>query len=225
MANTSYIKNAYRSGFTPGKTLPKISTSLDSVRSYQFEVRFHEIPPFANSLGNLTQGLNAGTLGGAIQAAVGLAGLEQQNVLTTAAKQVSPIGGSVDDIVVDRLNDKVYYPGKYTPENVTITFDNQLLSTATPTLYNWFKTIYDPISGDAVKLAAPGGPGNRSFKCSKMTIMELDNTNDPHAFIQVYGVYPTTVRFSEKNYSTNDFSTVEVTFRFDFMDYGKGIAN
>jgi hypothetical protein len=76
-----------------------------------------------------------------------------------------------------------------------------------------------------MKLAAPGGPGNRSFKCSKMTIMELDNTNDPHAFIQVYGVYPTTVRFSEKNYSTNDFSTVEVTFRFDFMDYGKGIAN
>src|SRR5210317_649610 len=143
----SYLKNDYRANFEPGKTLPKISTKLDSVRLYQFEVKFFGVP----------------------QEFIG-----SQQVLTAAAKQVSPIGGSVDDIVVDRLNDKVYYPGKYTPENVTITFDNQLLSTATPTLYNWFKTIYDPISGDAVKLAAPGGPGNRSFKCSKMTIMELD---------------------------------------------------
>jgi hypothetical protein len=221
MANNSYLKNEYRSNFTPGKTLPRISTDLDSVRSYQFEVRFSEIPNFAEEAATILPG----GVGPLVQAVGSLAGGGASNQMTAAAKQVSPIGGSVDDIVVDRLNDKVYYPGKYTPENVTITFDNQLLSRSTPAIYNWFKTIYDPITGDAMKLAAPGGPGNRSFKCSKMTIMELDNTNDPHAFIQVYGVYPTTVRFSEKNYATNDFSTVEVTFRFDFMDYGKGIAN
>jgi hypothetical protein len=144
-----------------------------------------------------------------------------QQVLTAAAKQVSPIGGSVDDIVVDRLNDKMYYPGKFTPENVVITFDNQLLSQTTPALWNWFKTIYDPMTGDMTKLSAPGGPGNKSFKASKMTVLELDNTNEPHAYIEMYGVYPTGVRFSEKNYATNDFSTVEVTFRYDFVDYDK----
>jgi len=221
MANNSYLKTAYRSDFTPGKTLPRISTDLDSVRSYQFEVQFHEVP---NVLENALDAL--GVVGGAVQAAVRSAGgLSTQNVLTTAAKQVSPIGGAVDDIVVDRLNDKVYYPGKFTPENVTITFDNQLLSRATPALYNWFRTIYDPLTGDMMKNAAPGGPGNRSFKCSRMTILELDNTNDPHAYVEVYGVYPAGVRFSEKNYATNDFSTVEVTFRFDFMDYDKGLPN
>tara|TARA_R100000664_G_C2755468_1_gene143181 strand:- start:260 stop:850 length:591 start_codon:yes stop_codon:yes gene_type:complete len=190
----SYLKNDYRANFKPGETLPKISTKLDSVRSYQFEVRFFGVPQeFINS----------------------------QQVLTAAAKQVSPVGGATDEIVVDRLNDKMYYPGKFSPEAVTITFDNQLLSQTTPTLWNWFKTIYDPITGDMTKLAAPGGPGNKSFKASKMTILELDNTNEPHAFIEMYGVYPTGVRFSEKNYATNDFSTVEVTFRYDFVDYDK----
>ena len=190
----SFLKNDYRANFEPGKTLPKISTKLDAIRAYQFEVKFFGLPP------EFTM---------------------QQQELTAAAKQVSPIGGSVDDIVVDRLNDKVYYPGKFTPEAVTVTFDNQVLSQNTPALWNWFKSIYDPITGDMTKLSAPGGPGNKSFKASKMTILELDNTNEPHSYIEVYGVYPTGVRFSEKNYSTNDFSTIEVTFRYDFVDYNK----
>ena len=190
----SFLKNDYRANFEPGSTLPKISTKLDAIRAYQFEVKFFGLPPEF-------------TL--------------QQQELTAAAKQVSPIGGSVDDIVVDRLNDKVFYPGKFTPEAVTITFDNQVLSRSTPALWNWFKSIYDPITGDMTKLSAPGGPGNKSFKATKMTILELDNTNEPHSFIEVYGVYPTGVRFSEKNYATNDFSTLEVTFRYDFVDYDK----
>ena len=188
----SIYKNNLRANFTPGDTLPKISTKLDSVRSYQFECRFFGVPDGFDSTD-----------------------------LTAAAKQVSPIGGQLDDIVVDRVNDKMYFPGKFTPEAVTITFDNQLLSRTTPMLWEWFKTIYDPLTGDVSKLAAPGGAGNRSFKASKLTIMELDNTNEPHAFVELYGVYPQAVSFSEKNYSTNDFSTIEVTFRYDFVDYGK----
>ena len=190
----SFLKNDYRANFEPGKSLPKISTKLDAVRSYQFEVKFFGVP----------------------QEFIGT-----QQVLTAAAKQVGPIGGQTDEIVVDRLNDKMYYPGKFTPDAVTITFDNQLLSQTTPALWNWFKTIYDPITGDMTKLSAPGGAGNKSFKASKLTVLELDNTNEPHAYIEMYGVYPTGVRFSEKNYATNDFSTVEVTFRYDFVDYDK----
>lgn len=219
MVNNSYLKNEYRSNFNPGKTLPRISTDLDAVRSYQFEVRFAEVPTF---LSDAAATALPGSVGTALQGLGTLSQAGAANSMTTAAKQVSPIGGTVDDIVVDRLNDKVFYPGKFTPENVTITFDNQLLSRSTPAIYNWFRTIYDPLTGDMMKNAAPGGPGNRSFKCSRMTVLELDNTNEPHAYVEMYGVYPTAVRFSEKNYATNDFSTVEVTFRFDFMDYNKG---
>lgn len=190
----SIYKNDLRANFTPGKTLPKVSTKLDSVRAYQFECRFYGLP-------------------------VEVLGSQQD--LTAAAKQVSPIGGSVDDIVVDRLNDRLFYPGKFSPEEVTITFDNQLLSNTSPALWAWFKSIYDPLTGDLVKASAPGGPGNKSFKAAKLTIIELDNTNEPHAFVEMYGVFPKSVRFSEKNYATNEFSTLEVTFRFDYLDYGK----
>lgn len=194
MPQQSIYKTDFRANFTPGKTLPKVSTQLDSVRAYQFECRFYGLP----------------------QALTG-----SQQDLTLAAKQVSPVGGTVDDIVVERINDRLYYPGKASFDELTVTFDNLYLKNTTPTLWEWFKTIYDPLSGDMTKLAAPGGPGNRTFKANKLTVIELDNTRNPLAYVEVYGVYPKAVRFSEKNYSTNEFSTIEVTFRFDFMDYAR----
>ena len=140
-------------GSPTGTLLPVISTQLDSVRTYQFEVKF--------------TGITGGTIA-------------LPDTLTLAAKKVSPIGGSVNDIVVDRVNDKAYYPGKFTPEPVTITFDNQYEGGNTNALWNWFKDIYDPISGDMTQTAAPGAAGGG-----------------------------------------NDFSTLEVTFRYDFIDYNQ----
>lgn len=193
MVNSLY-KDSLRASFEPGKTLPKISTQLDSVRAYQFEIRFYGMP----------------------QALIG-----SQQDLTLAAKQVGPLGITLDDIQVDRVNDRVFYPGKGSQDELTVTFDNLYLKNTTPALWEWFKSIYDPITGDMTKLSAPGGPGNRTFKASRVVVMELDNTRNPHAAIELYGVYPKSVRFSEKNYSTNEFSTVEVTFRWDFIDYFK----
>jgi hypothetical protein len=190
MADSIY-NNDYRP-FQPGQNLPKISTSLDSVRTYQFEVQFYGLPP------NLTG---------------------QQTDLTLAAKQVSPISFSVEDIEVRRVNDKVFFPGQVSQESVTITFDNLYLRKTATTLWEWFKTIYDPITGNMTKLSAPGGPGNKSFKANKLRILELDNTKTPHAAIELYGVYPKTVRFSEKNYNDSSFAVIEVEFRFDYMDY------
>lgn len=182
-------KDQYRR-FEPGKNLPKVSTSLDSVRAYQFEVLFRGLPPGAVLPG------------------------QDVNALTLAAKQVSPIGGTLEDIVVDRVNDKVFYPGKFTPDELTITFDNLLVERTTPLLWRWFTRVYDPLTGDAsVK------PANRdTIKCNKLVITELDGTSAPVANIELYGVFPKSFKFSEKNYSTNEFSTIEVTFRFDFMD-------
>lgn len=176
----------------PNTSLPLVSTGLDSVRAYQFEVKFTGVPNAA----------------------------EQDN-LTLAAKQVSPINMSVEDIVVDRVNDKLFYPGKFTPENVTVTFDNLYVQQSSPALWEWFTSIYNPMSGDMTQFTAPGGAGVGAFKAQKLTIVELDNVQEPHNSIELYGVYPTGVRFSEKNYSTNEFSTIEMTFRYDFVDFYK----
>jgi hypothetical protein len=191
MPINSYHKNDYRP-FKKGESLPKVSTTLDSVRAYQFEVQFFGLPP---SLSN------------------------QQQDLTLAAKRVNSISMGVEDIAVHRVNDTVFYPGRPSFDSLSIDFDNLYLRNTCKTLWEWFKTIYDPISGDMTKLSAPGGPGNRTFKANKLRIIELDNTRTPHAAIELYGVYPKSVNFSEKNYSTNEFATVSVDFRFDFMDY------
>lgn len=187
----SYYQNDYRP-FKKGESLPKISTTLDSVRAYQFEVQFYGLP---------------GSLQG------------QQQDLTLAAKQVGSISYGVEDIAVHRVNDTVYYPGRPTFDSLSITFDNLYLRSTCQTLWEWFKTVYDPISGDLTKLSAPGGQSGRTFKANKMRIIELDNTRTPHAAIELYGVYPKTVSFSEKNYSTGEYATISVDFRYDFMDY------
>jgi hypothetical protein len=187
----SQYKTSYRL-FTPGATLPKVSTNLDSVRAYQFEVIFRGLPLRANEVNSL-------------------GGIDE---LTLAAKQVTPIGGQVEDIVLDRVNDKVFYPGKFTPDEVTITFDNLLTQRTTPLLYRWFTKIYNPFNGDS----AVKPPGRDSYKCAIMQVVELDGASNPVGSIDLFGVYPKSFKFSEKNYSTNEFSTIEVMFRFDFMN-------
>lgn len=188
----SYYRNQYRP-FTKGENLPVISTSLDSVRSYQFEVQFFGLPPNVN--------------------------VQQTTDLTLAAKQVGAVGYGVEDITVARVNDKVYYPGQVTLDSVSITFDNLYLRRTCAVLWTWFKSIYNPVTGDLTANSAPGGTGNNTFKATKMRVVELDNTRTPHAAIEFYGVYPKSVRFSEKNYNNNDFATIEVEFRYDFLDY------
>ena len=188
MAN-SYYKTKYGREFEPGKGLPVISTDLDSVRAYQFEVHFLGLP------GEVTN----------------------QQDLTLAAKKVQGLGMSSEPIVVDRVNDKIHYPGKVTPEEVSITFDNLYMRETASDLWRYFKSIYDPITGEMTKNAQPGGGAGSTFKAEKVEIIQLDNTSEPHSTIELYGVYPTSWSASELNYATNDFHTIEVTFRYDFM--------
>ena len=186
----SYYKTKYGREFQPGQGLPTVSTDLDSVRTYQFEVHFLGLPSEVSN----------------------------ESDLTLAAKKVTGIGMSFEPIVVDRVNDKLYYPGKVSPEEVTITFDNLYLKETASDLWEYFKTIYDPITGEMTKNASPGGGSNSTFKANKVEIILLDNTLTPHSTIELYGVWPTKWSAAEFNYSVNDFHTIDVTFRYDFMN-------
>ena len=184
----AYYKDKYGREFNPGKGLPTVSTDLDSVRTYQFEVQFTGLPSDVSNEGDLT----------------------------LAAKKVVGLGMSNEPIVVDRVNDKLYYPGKVTPEEVTITFDNLYMKETANDLWEFFKTIYDPIAGEMTKNAQPGGAG--TFKAKKVEIILLNNSLEPHSAIELYGVWPTKWNAAELNYATNDFHTIEVSFRYDFMN-------
>jgi len=168
--------------------MPKLSTALDSIRPYQFEVEF-VIP------GGLTV---------------------PPKLLTVAAKQVSEIGFTVEDIEVHRVNDRYYYPGKATPEEVTITFDNLKSNPlggsemALAELYSWMQRTYDPLTGEF-------GDIEVNVK-TNMKIHQLDEDLSPMASVTLYGCYPKSYKTAEYNYATpTDFHTLTATFRYDFM--------
>jgi len=185
----SYYKDKYGRAFTPGQGLPTISTDLDSIRAYQFEIHFFGLP------GDVTN----------------------QNDLTLAAKKITGIEMSSEAIVIDRVNDKVYYPGKVTAGDLVVTFDNLYLRETASDLWRYFKHTYDPITGEMTKSAQPGGTAGVTFKVDKVEIVQLDNTMTPHSSVELYGVYPTKWAAAEFNYATNDFHTLDVTFKYDFM--------
>jgi hypothetical protein len=187
---TSYYKEKYDRVFNPGQGLPTISTDLDSVRAYQFEIHFHGLP---EDVTNSTD-------------------------LTLAAKKVGGLEMKNEAIVIDRVNDKVHYPGKSTPGELTVDFDNLYLRETASDLYRYFRNIYDPITGEMTKNSQPGNTAGKSFKADMVEVVMLDNTMTPHSTIELYGVYPTSWSASEFNYSTNQFHQLTVNFKYDFMN-------
>lgn len=186
----SYYKTNYGRNFTPGQGLPIVSTDLDSVRTYQFEVRFLGLPPTVTN----------------------------QQDLTLAAKKVINMEMGVDDIIASRVNDRLHYPGKTTVGELQVTFDNLYLRETSSDLWRYFKNIYDPLTGEMTPLSPPGIAGGNTFKTAKMEVIMLDNTSTPLSTIEFYGVYPKKWSASELNYETNSFHTLDITFRYDFMD-------
>mgnify|MGYP003636738993 FL=1 len=187
---TSYYKTKYDRKFTPGQGLPTISTDLDSVRAYQFEIHFFGLPQDVTN----------------------------ESDLTLAAKKVGGLEMKNEAITVDRVNDKVFYPGKTTPGELTVDFDNLYLRETSSDLYRYFRNIYDPITGEMTKSSQPGGTGGKSFKAEKVEVVMLDNTMTPHSTVELYGVYPMSWAASEFNYSTNSFHQLTVNFKYDFMN-------
>ena len=166
--------------------MPKLSTKLDSIRAYQWEVEFS--PPVD---------------------IVGTGSELAPVTFTIAAKQVGEVGYSIEDIVVNRVNDKYYYPGKATPDDVTITFDNLLEQQAGPLLYKWAQHTYNPLTGEF-------GDINDKLK-SNIVIHQLNGQREPVSSVTLYGAYPKSYKTAEYNYATEEFHTIQLVFRFDFM--------
>ena len=183
-----------------GQGLPTISEGLNSVRTYSFECHF-----------DLPNGVREG--GG-------------DNFLTLAAKQVSNTGFTVEDIEVHRVYDRVFYPGKPSPEEVTITFDNLYQKKVANTLWSWFQSIYNPMTGELLENVSTslGVEPRGDFKSRELKIYQLDPHGKPLMTTKLFGVYPKSWKTAEFNYTNNDFHTIEMSFRYDFMDQGTSEA-
>ena len=173
--------------------LPVISTDLDAVRSYQWEIKF-AIDTMKKNNPNFP--------------------FEEQSIIL-AAKTVTGLSYSFADIEVHRMNDKVFYPGKISQEEVTVTFDNLLKNSPGIQFYEYLATVFDMRTGFYA------AEGNGTYKGS-MSIMEFNGKGEIKNVIDLKGVYPKSFSKGEKNYSTSEFDTFEVKFRYDFMNIRAG---
>ena len=176
MADSYFIDTIQREieGDTP--VSPLISTELDSVRAYQWELSF-------------------------------------RNLL------VNDIGFNVEDIEVHRVNDKVYYPGRPSMDELVVTFDNLVRTKLDKLLYEVMSMSYDPRTGKINTIAnANTLPYSHKFE---IDVMQLDGQGTPRNMIRLFGCYPKKIAHGEYNYATNEFHTLEMTFRYDnFVNTG-----
>lgn len=178
------------------KKLPLLSHALDSVRRSQWEVTFHNLPVEAP----------AGT---------------EARPLTLACKSVSPISWEIEEIVANRLNDKFFYPGKATPSEVTMVFDNIFSTRTSKHLYEWLKTIYNPETGEMTTGLSDKGVGG--FKIIT-DIVEMNTQGKPFDHTRLYGFWPRSWTEDERAYDANEFHTITVVGRFD-MAVKRGNSN
>ena len=178
-----------------GTSLPQISQGLDSVRTYQWEIHFD-----GNVFSDAT---------------------DSERVVL-AAKQVSQVGMSIEPIEVHRVNDKVFYPGKATPEELTVTFDNfySLNTEIAKGLWRWYQSIYNPMTGmfdtaPGINGVAPT-PNGGDFKTTGR-LYSLNAQGKPISETMLIGLMPISWKTAEFNYSTNEFHTIEMGFKYDFM--------
>lgn len=133
--------------------------------------------------------------------------------LTLAAKQVQGLGVEVQDIEVRRLNDTIYYPGKATYTPLVVTFDNLALKNTAPKLWEVFKNTFNPVTGEHT------GKGVSELK-HNIRVLELSGDNDILSTMHLFGTYPTKIAWSDKVYvGESQFSTISVTFRYDYFNY------
>jgi len=172
---------------------PSISTILDSVRAYQWEVTFN----FPDGVGSEE-----------------IAGIKKP--MTLAAKQVNGLGFNVEDIEVNRVNDKVYYPGRVSYEEAVITFDNIQGAKLDKLLYEVMSRTFDPRTGVLGSVGNPNGAGSGLVK-GEIQLVQLATDGTPRNVIRLIGAYAKALTHGEYNYSTNEFHTLEMTFRYDYF--------
>jgi len=177
-----------------GQGLPVISQGLDSVRTYQWEMHFQGVPGQDTPI---------------------------ENELVLACKQLTAVGFTFEPIEVHRVNDKVFYPGKGQTEELTATFDNLYQPQVAASLWRWYSRIYNPLTGRFLGKNGEFDPSTKSgssFKANVCTILQLNAQGQPHSQTRLYGVMPIAWKTAEFNYGTNEFHTIEMVFRYDFME-------
>lgn len=141
--------------------------------------------------------------------------------LTIACKTCDIPSLTTSENVIDRLNDKVYTPGKSEYGTISIAFNEYIhdnlkgdgagnsYKSAGEILYAWQQQVHNVKSGVQ---------GAKKQIAHNIAIVQIDGAGNAVRVWNVYSAWPTAVEFDNLDSSAGDIQSVSATFRFDWAE-------
>ena len=148
-------------------------------------------------------------------------GLTDGDALTIACKTCDIPSLTTSENVIDRLNDKVYTPGKSEYGTISIAFNEYIKDSSTnqgegntnksagQILYEWQQQVHN------VKTGVQGAKKQISHN---IAIVQIDGAGNATRVWNVYKAWPTQVEFDGLDSSDGALQAVTATFRFDWAE-------
>ena len=144
------------------------------------------------------------------------------DALTIACKSCDIPKLTTSDQVLDRINDKVYVPGKSEYDTISLSFyefiqdkinsgdgDGNSRQSAGAILYAWQQQIHN---------AKSGVQGAKKNIAHNLAIVQIDGNGNAVRVWNVYRAWPTTVEFANLDSADDAVQEVNVTLRFDWAE-------
>lgn len=113
---------------------------------------------------------------------------------------------NLEEVELHRLNEKFYVPGKATYEPITVTYQDFIESRISEVLFEWSRTVYNPMTGAMGYKRAIG---------VKAFLTMLDPLGIPVEIWTLLGAWPQSINFQDLDMSSSEQANVEVTVRYD----------
>lgn len=141
--------------------------------------------------------------------------------LTIACKTCDIPSLTTSENVIDRLNDKVYTPGKSEYNTITMAFNEYIRDnskdqneannkkSAGEILYAWQQQVHS---------TKTGVQGAKKQISHNIAIVQIDGAGNAVRVWNVYKAWPTTVEFDGLDSSDGGLQSVTATFRYDWAE-------
>ena len=150
------------------------------------------------------------------------ADLNDGNALTIACKSCDMPQLTTTDNVIDRLNDKVYTPGKSEYNSISMSFYEYIQDATTggngsgnsdksagAILYAWQQEVHN---------AKSGKQGAKKNISKNVAIVQIDGNGNAVRVWNLYRAWPTTVEFASVDSTDGSPQEVTLTLRYDWAE-------
>jgi hypothetical protein len=130
----------------------------------------------------------------------------ETGIASIAIKTTKLPGGSFKETVLDYINQKYYFAGKWEWKTIDIKLQDYIGDSTANLLYNWFLSVYNPVTGKQ----AYGANMKKT-----VNIVLLDPEGEDLERWVLKGCWPTTFEWGELDYATDDLRELSMTLRYD----------